>query len=186
MSSRMFPFPGRDESYEIYINDPCYSKIQKDDSEAVFDRAWNTGVNCADEFIFKHPDSVAEMATVLEGEGFSIETINKDYVIGNQRYFCEYHPKEMKITVYKESVQLWANQQDLDYDEARNIILAHEYFHYLENTTIGWISRQYMVPMLVIGKHTFGKTGVPALSEVAANAFANSIWNSYICNKRNK
>ena len=34
-------------------------------------------------------------------------------------------------------------------------------------------SRKFQVPILKIGKWKIGKTGIPSLSEIGANAFAN-------------
>lgn len=173
--SRQFPFPNREESHVVLEHDPCFSKIPSEEVEGVFERAWNTGVAEAETFLKEH-QQLKLMDDVLTEEGFEIITEDVDFVIGTQRYFCEYMPKDKKIMVYKKSMELWAQQQELSYEEAKNVILAHEYFHYLENTKLGWVSRQYMVPMLIIGKRTFGQTGVPALSEVAANAFANRVY----------
>ena len=176
MSSDYFPFPNREDSYGILERDPCFGKIRPGSVRAVFDTAWETGVKEGNVFLKEHDPFDLNMVCVLEDEGFSIITENKDYVIGTQRYFCEYLPKSMQVIIYSGSVKLWAEKQALDYETAKNVILAHEYFHYLENTKLGWVSRQHMVPMLRIGKFELGSTGVPALSEVAANAFANTLF----------
>ena len=62
----------------------------------------------------------------------------------------------------------------------QNLILSHEFYHYLEATELGYTSRRYLVPMIILGKLRLGKTGVPALSEIAANAFANYCYNHFL------
>ena len=176
MGDVRFPFPSKADSFKILERDPCFGKIPKGSVQTVFDDAWNVGVNEGNRFLEDSSLEHLDMTSVLENEGFSVITENKDYVIGTQRYFCEYLPKSKHVKVYRDSVNLWAEMQGLDYETAKNVILAHEYFHYLENTKIGWVSRHYMVPMLKIGRHSIGSTGVPALSEIAANAFANTLF----------
>ena len=48
-------------------------------------------------------------------------------------------------------------------ETAQNVILSHEYFHFLEWTKLGLTSREYQVPMLKLGPLKLGKTGVRAL-----------------------
>lgn len=36
-------------------------------------------------------------------------------------------------------------------ETAQNVILSHEYFHFLEWTKLGLTSREYQVPMLKLG-----------------------------------
>ena len=55
-----------------------------------------------------------------------------------------------------------------------NLILSHEYFHFLEVTELGLTSRDYTVPMVQIGPVRLGKTGLRALSEIGAHAFART------------
>ena len=63
-----------------------------------------------------------------------------------------------------------------EYDMAVNLILSHEYYHYLEMNEIGLASRDYLVPMVQIGPLKLGKTGIRALSEVGAHAFARKYY----------
>ena len=99
--------------------------------------------------------------------------------MGNIRYFCEYFSEKNQIIIYSKGIDLWASSNGLEHAQARNIILAHEFFHHLEAKQLGWISKRCLVPMLKIGSLTLGKTGIAALSEVAANAFANTYYSAY-------
>ena len=82
-------------------------------------------------------------------------------------------------------MKLWCENNGFSYDEGLNIILCHEYFHYLEQNKIGMVSRRYQVPILKIGAWELGKTGIPALSEIGANAFAKTCWD-YMESKKEK
>lgn len=165
----------------ILKNDPCYGKIPADRVEAVFEDAWATGAEEAQKFISQYClEADYDMMEILRTLGFEIIRQDIDYVMGNIRYFCEYFPEKSQIYVYSKGIGLWAASNGLEPEQARNIILAHEFFHYLEAKELGWISKRCLVPMLKIGRFTMGKTGIAALSEVAANAFANEYYCAYI------
>ena len=61
-------------------------------------------------------------------------------------------------------------------NDAINLILSHEYFHFMEMNVIGQLSKSYEVPMLVIGKLKLGKTGIHALYEIGAHGFAHQYY----------
>lgn len=186
MADGRFPFPDKTSSMALLQRDPCYKKIAPDDVDSVFERAWSTGVNEAQNFIAEHiTDKSRSMVDVLRKLGFTLDIKEKDCVVGDIRYFCEYQSAENAICIYEDAVMLWAEAQELPYEMAQDIILAHEYFHYIESHKIGWVSKQYQVPMIVIGKFSFGKVGIPALSEIAANAFANEYYRANILNSMN-
>jgi hypothetical protein len=52
----------------------------------------------------------------------------------------------------------------------------HEFFHVLETTRLGLTSKEYTVPLITIGPCKLGKTGIHALSEIAAHAFTNTYY----------
>lgn len=174
MSDLRFPFPEREASMRILRADPCFEKIPADQVEGVFEKAWRTGEAEAARFLSSFPEGTGfSMLQVLEKKQFRIETQDVDYVMGNIRYFCEYMSEQNIVVIYRKSVELWAEKNSLTYEAARDLILAHEYFHYLEWHEIGRTSKQCLVPMLKIGPVPLGKTGIAALSEIGANAFAN-------------
>lgn len=176
VADMIFPFPDREACIGILEQDPCYGKILPEDRDAVFEEAWNVGLMEAEKFLKEHEAAGLDMERILRDNGYKIQKIDKDYVIGNKRFFCELYPAKNTVAIYVRSVKLWANSHELPYEYAKNIILAHEYFHHLESKQIGWTSGHYLVPMLRIGNFKLGKTGIAALSEVAANAFANGFY----------
>lgn len=180
MNQKKFPFPDKESSMEILKNDPCYTKIPEDRIEGVFENAWLTGIEEAQKFISSYClDLDFDMMKILGKLGFEIIQQDIDYVMGNIRYFCEYLSEKNQILVYNKGIALWAASNNLAPEQSRNIILAHEFFHYLEAKQLGWISKRCLVPMLKIGKLSIGKTGIAALSEVAANSFANEYYTAY-------
>ena len=95
---------------------------------------------------------------------------------GNQRYFSDYVSGTKEITLYEQSCALWAKQNQLELHDAQNLILMHEFFHVLETTRLGLTSKEYTVPLFTIGHFQLGKTGIHALSEIAAHAFTNTYY----------
>lgn len=181
MNRKVFPFPDKESSMQILKNDPCYGKIPEERVDAVFDDAWSVGIEEAGKFIRTHcAESGFDMFRILEKLGFRIIRQDTDYVMGNIRYFCEYFPEKNQIYVYEKGIDLWAASNGLESEQSGNIILAHEFFHYLEAKRLGWMSKRCLVPMLKIGRLSIGKTGIAALSEVAANAFANEYYSAYM------
>ncbi len=181
MNQIMFPFPDKESSVEILKRDACYGKIPPERVGDVFEDAWQTGQEEARKFVNNFcRNSAFDMPRILEGLGFRIIRQDTDYVMGNIRYFCEYFPEKKQIQIYSRSIGLWAVANGLNLKQAEDIILAHEFFHYLESKELGWMSRRCLVPMLKIGEVEIGKTGVAALSEVAANAFANAFYGAYV------
>lgn len=182
MGGMNFPFPDQRASFLILQEDPCYGKIEPLQVKEVFEKAWKRGEWEAERFLAAYAgNALPSMEDILYTVGFSVEIHDCDYVMGNVRYFCEYLSEKNIVRVYRRSVELWAQTNDFTYEDAQNLILAHEYFHYLEWHEIGLLSRQCEVPMISLGKLKLGKTGVAALSEVGANAFANkcymNLWN---------
>ena len=78
--------------------------------------------------------------------------------------------------MYLISIRLFAKENCLTDEEAEELVLAHEYFHFLEEKCIGVVSMHYTIPRLSVGLFQFGKTGVVALSEIGAHGFARTYW----------
>jgi hypothetical protein len=182
-----FPFPDRKSSLDILLRDPCFDKIPKDRIQDIFDDAWLAGATEAKSFIDEYCYAFCfDMFGILKELGFKIIPQDIDYVMGNMRYFCEYLSGKNTFYIYNKSVALWAETHHMEFAMARNIILAHEFFHYLEANKIGWVSKRCTVPMLKIGKVSIGKTGISALSEIAANSFANAYYTEYVASLGSK
>ena len=176
MQKEFYPFPDKESSFQILQRDPCYSKIPPQDVPAAFAQAWNTGLREADRFLASLTGGEYFMTEALSELGISVQTFDRDYVVGNTRYFCEYLSEKNLVYVYRTAITVWAETNGFSYRDSLNLILAHEFFHHLEWHVIGLVSKQVQVPMLRLGRFSFGKTGIAALSEVAANAFANRVY----------
>ena len=146
MPDYTLPFPGRELADQELTYDVCYAKIL--------------------------PQARASIAD----SGLVCECVDKDYISGNQRYFSDYISGQSRIHLYLGAIRLWAQENGMTLETAQNVILSHEYFHFLEWTKLGLTSREYQVPMLKLGPLKLGKTGVRALSEIGAHAFARTYY----------
>ncbi|MBS6643425.1 MAG: hypothetical protein KH366_07580 [Clostridiaceae bacterium] len=168
-----FPFPDKENSMNDLRQDYVFPKIEKERVDEIFMDAWNVGETQARLFLETHRnDKKLDMLDILQKSGVTVVYKEMDYVLGKRRYFCEYLSGKNLLKVYTDSVALWCENNGFSYEEGLNVILCHEYFHYLECHKIGMTSRRYQVPILKIGPVKLGKTGVPSLSEIGANAFA--------------
>ena len=175
MEEFRFPFPGRDLADKELTYDPCYDKIPETDRASIVEKAWQKGTKAA-EMVFARANGSFDFHTIARNSGLKLMEIPKDYIVGKQRYFSDYISGQNLINLYSGSIQKWADQNELEYDVAVNLILSHEYYHYLEMNEIGLASRDYLVPMVQIGLLKLGKTGIRALSEVGAHAFARKYY----------
>lgn len=169
-----FPFPDRMNAKDELVRDVLYGKISQQDRERICDNAWNVGVVTARRLLAEYPGcSICEIA---EKTGLKIVRIETDKVSAGMRFFSEYYPKKNDIYVYLLSIRLFAKENRLTDEEAEELVLAHEYFHFLEEKRIGAVSTHYTIPRLSVGLFQFGKTGVAALSEIGAHGFARTYW----------
>ena len=173
MSKSKFPFPGKSLALRELEADPCYEKIPPKERRRIASQAWNIGKLAARDEYQKTMGSY-DFRGIFERCGVSVETRNVDYVVGKQRYFSDYLSGKNRVTLYEKSIRLWAEENALEYGDACNLILSHEYFHYLECHELGLTSRIFQVPMLRVGKISLGRTGIHALSEIGAHAFART------------
>ncbi|MGN1027498.1 MAG: hypothetical protein ACI4P4_13980 [Faecousia sp.] len=174
---KQFPFPSKEVAYDEIKRDVMYNKLVRSgaDLNAVVDRAWNTGVNAARDF-YAETGGERDFQIIARQMGLSIQKVPTDNVIAGKRYFSEYMSNQKNVILYTESIQKWADSNELAMDEAENLILAHEFFHHLESTRIGFTSKQASVPMIEIFGIKIGATGVRALSEIGAHAFARTYY----------
>ncbi|CUX26744.1 hypothetical protein [Clostridium sp. C105KSO13] len=169
-----FPFPDRVGSREELVRDIHYHKIPQEDISRIADRAWNTGVTAAEGILDKYPGrSIWE---VIKQEGLHVIKVDEDNVIGGMRCFSEYYSGRKTITLYLKSVKMWAAENKLSLKYGEELILAHEFYHHLECSSMGLTSDQYMVPRLTVGRRRMGKSGIRALSEIGAHGFARTFY----------
>jgi hypothetical protein len=170
MEEFRFPFPGRELADKELTYDPCYGKIPEADRAPIIEKAWQKGCRAA-EMVYARENGSMDFDTIVRNSGLTLTEVPKDYIVGKQRYFSDYISGQKQVNLYTGSIRKWAEQNGLDYETAVNLILGHEYYHYLEVNEIGLASREYLVPMVVMGPIKLGKTGIRALSEVGAHAF---------------
>lgn len=172
-----YPFPLRDEAARTLERDHVYPKIPAHDVPRLVDEAWRVGEMAARDFLARRGGAEElDFTGIMRESGLDITVRDEDFVSGGIRYFADYQPRRRRVTVYRRSVAKWAKVNGLAYDRAVNVILMHEYFHHLECTELGPVSRLRLVPMLRIGGLAIGRTGIPSLSEIAADAFAGVLF----------
>lgn len=135
--------------------------------------AWDKGTNACNKCFEEYGEGL-NIHKLIEKVGLTVETVAKDNISGNMRYFSEYYSNRNKILLYKESIKKWAHANKFKYDDAVELILSHEFYHYLECNKIGLTSRDFVFPTLKIGKLVLIKSGVRALSEIGAHGFSRT------------
>jgi len=175
MPDFVLPFPDKELAQQELTYDACYDKIAEKDKERIVEEAWQKGVSAALDIWKKHNGETDFFKIATESK-LVCERVDIDYIVGKQRYFSDYISGQNKINFYIKSIALWAQQNHLTQLQAENVILSHEYFHFLEWNALGLTSKIYQVPMLQIGKLKIGKTGIRALSEIGAHAFSRTYY----------
>ena len=170
-SASRFPFPTRELARKELSWDRFAARIPEEDKERVIDLAWSKGERAA-HMVFEESNGQSDFFKICKDAGMTIIKKDIDCVYGNQRYFSDYVSGTKEITLYEQSCVLWAKQNQLEPHEA----LMHEFFHVLETTRLGLTSKEYTVPLITIGPCKLGKTGIHALSEIAAHAFTNTYY----------
>ena len=174
-SASRFPFPTRELARKELSWDRFATRIPEEDKERVIDLAWSKGERAA-HMVFEESNGQSDFFKICKDAGMTIIKKDIDCVYGNQRYFSDYVSGTKEITLYEQSCALWAKQNQLEPHEAQNLILMHEFFHVLETMRLGLTSKEYTVPLITIGPCKLGKTGIHALSEIAAHAFTNTYY----------
>jgi hypothetical protein len=167
---RNFPFPDKELSKDELSRDLLYEKIPVEDRDKLIEKAWEIGVSEARKYVALYPDK--DIYYIAKSVNLNVAKEDIDRINGKMRYFSEYTSLDNKITIYKGSIKKWAKSNKCTYEEAEEIILAHEFFHFLECKHIGEVSKIYQVATLKIGKKVLLKSGIKALSEIAAHGFA--------------
>lgn len=174
-SASRFPFPTQELARKELLWDRFVARIPEKDKERIVDLAWSKGERAA-HMVFEESNGQSDFFQICKDAGMTIVKKDIDCVYGNQRYFSDYVSGTKEITLYEKSCALWAQQNQLEVHEAQNLILMHEFFHVLETTRLGLTSKEYTVPFITIGPFKLGKTGIHALSEIAAHAFTNTYY----------
>jgi hypothetical protein len=112
----------------------------------------------------------------------SIETTDDDPMVGSIWRFAEYRPRPPRILLYDRGIsplerQLAGSERLLGRAAPRDVFIAHELYHHAEAIrSEAPIARRYQPTLFRIGTWRW-RTGVAALAEIAASAFAQSFLN---------
>jgi hypothetical protein len=114
--------------------------------------------------------------------GIKVGTTDDDPLVGTIWRFAEYRPRPPKILLYERGLapikQALARVQAarlLSEATIEDVFIAHELYHHLEATRSETpIARRHQVTLFRIGKWRW-RTGIAALAEIAAGAFAQGL-----------
>jgi hypothetical protein len=112
--------------------------------------------------------------------GIAIETTDEDPMVGSIWRFAEYRPRPPRIMLYIRGIAplerpLASSERLLGGATPRDVFVAHELYHHAEAIRSEVpIARRYQPTLFRIGSWRW-RTGVAALAEIAAGAFAQSL-----------
>ena len=109
-----------------------------------------------------------------------IEATDEDPMVGSIWRFAEYRPRPARIMLYIRGIAplertLAGSERSLGRATPRDVFVAHELYHHVEaiRSEIP-IARRHQPTLFRIGSWRW-RTGVAALAEIAAGAFAQSL-----------
>ncbi len=170
---RAFPFPDIASAREELERDVLFPKIPEDEIERIVADAWEAGAAAARKTA-EGCGTNRSMEQIAAENGLAVERRPEDFVAASMRYFSEYYDGSATIVLHTGAVNLWAQENRLTPEDAEELILSHEYYHFLECKKIGPASGRYRVPALRIGRLVLARCGVRALSEIGAYGFSRT------------
>jgi hypothetical protein len=137
------------------------------------------GTAAANALRARFPDHAPQR---IAGElGVPIETIDDDPAVGVLWRFAEYRQRPARILLYRSGLAPLDRavgglaEQLLGQATAQDVFVAHELFHHIEATRPDVpMARRYRPTLFRIGGWHW-RTGIAALSEIAAGAFAQGL-----------
>ncbi len=114
------------------------------------------------------------MAEIAEEEGLSVALVEKDAVNQVFRTFGEYDTASGQMTLYLASSSSGPGPTDFQRRTARELVMAHEFYHFLECTRLGMTSELYKIPLWRLGKWVLRSSGIRALSRLEPMDFART------------
>jgi hypothetical protein len=112
--------------------------------------------------------------------GVPIETTDDDPMVGSIWRFAEYRPRPPRIILYNRGIAPLertpaSSERLLGRATSRDVFVAHELYHHAEAIRSEVpIARRYQPTLFRIGNWRW-RTGIAALAEIAAGAFAQSL-----------
>lgn len=167
------PFPDYNLSKDEVLSSNLSKKTTQKSALKYFNQSWKCGKYQAEQLISN--GTVVNFEEEFTSRNYRIYEYHIDNKIGNIRYYADIFPENKIIKLYSLSIKKWSDQFDLNYERSKNLVLAHEYFHYIEYSSIGFLSEMTNIPYLKIGNYKFGKLKFNILSEVGAYSFVNTL-----------
>jgi len=161
-------------------SDPHAWRLDRDAQLAAVADALADGMKTACGVRERFPNlSPGEIARRL---GVPVETTDDDPKVGSLWRFAEYRPRSPRILLYTSGIALLDSALTgtmatrlLGQASLQDVFIAHELYHHAEATRPDPpISRRYQPTLFRIGAWHW-RTGIAALSEIAAGAFAQSL-----------
>ena len=119
---------------------------------------------------------------IARGLGVPVEITDGDPMVGSIWRFAEYQPRPPRIVIYRRGLRPLERHLTgeraaslLDRATPQDVFIAHELYHHIEAVrTETPIARRYRPSLLRIGNWHW-RTGIAALAEIAAGAFAQAL-----------
>jgi hypothetical protein len=161
-------------------NDPHASRLDHATKLATVSDALAEGAAAASALRARFPDLAPR--EIAAGLRVPVETIDDDPAVGTLWRFAEYRERPARIVLYRRGlapldpvVGGGLATRLLGQATAQEVFVAHELFHHIEATRSDIpISRRYRPSLFRIGRWHW-RTGLAALSEIAAGSFAQSL-----------
>lgn len=153
--------------------DRLIGRVPPQNRPLILERAWQRGWAAAEAILTPVDCSFQE---ILSRAGISVIREPSDRVYGNTRYFAEYQVQKKCVILYQQAIQLWCAHHNLSTDLGEQLILAHEYFHALEQELTPSCRDIYSVYRLTLGPWRFFPCGLQAVSEIGAHGFAAAVY----------
>jgi hypothetical protein len=160
--------------------DPHAWRLDRSTQFAAVSDALADGASSANSLRARFPDRAPEqIACELS---LPIEMTDGDPMVGSIWRFAEYRPRPPHIVLYSRGLAPLERTitgaraaQLLGRATPRDVFIAHELFHHIEAIRPDVpIARRYQPSLLRIGNWHW-RTGIAALAEIAAGAFAQSL-----------
>lgn len=160
--------------------DPHAWRLDRPTRLAAVSEALADGTATARNARTRFPDHAPEQ--IADELSLPIETTDDDPMVGSIWRFAEYRPRPPRIVLYSrgldplERTLVGASAAELlGKATPRDVFIAHELYHHTEAIRPEVpIARRYQPTLFRIGKWHW-RTGIAALSEIAAGAFAQML-----------
>jgi hypothetical protein len=159
----------------ILREDPFFHRLPPERHSEAVDFGLNAGEGAAKTAVERYGREPMSMAASL---GISVIRSDDSAQAGPMVHFSEYREKPPQITLYRRSMAE-ANQLIQEHDlegllrfaQVEPIHLAHELYHHLEAKKLIPGASRFRLETFRLGPLRF-RTGLPSLSEIAADRFA--------------